>query len=315
MMGSKDFTNGTKKMSEKTKTVLCFLFFILTVLVRIYFEMEVFAKRSLFGYFVVVHHSCWYMFVFYYFSACNRYILGMNPAKIKYTAFLSPVIMIPVIHAAISGNKLDLGYLDGNLKDNLFHMVTLYYKHPKNGEFFIEMVVLLILFIVGSWFISKSVKKTLLNVLVGFYGCMMLAGFHFFGVAPKTRAYFKITTALKNHQLMSLIYFSFAVLFFIIYSYPEIKSYLKSEKIRWMITVCAGIFLSITVNILFFQKFYQKTPQFADYLLMLVPYSVFAAGINSMDGAVSSKFKSGRFFPLFFGFIATMIVAGIYFRI
>ncbi len=302
-------------MSEKTKTILCFLFFLFVILSRIYLETEIFSRRSFFSYFVVIHHSCWYIFVFYYFSSCNRYILNMSPSKIKYTALLSPVVMIPVIHAAISGKNLDLGYLDGNFRQNLYYMATLYWNHPKNGEFFIEMIVLLILFSVGSYVISKSIKKTFLNIFVGFYGCMMLAGLHLFGVAPRTRAYFKINTALKNHQLLSLIYFSLAILFFLVYSYPEIKSYLKSEKIRWLITVSAGVLLSITVNLLFFQKFYRKPPQISDYLLMIVPYTVFAVGINSMDKTVSSKFKAGKFFPIFFAVVGIAIVTGIYLRV
>ncbi len=302
-------------MSEKTKTVLCFLFFIAVILTRIYFETSVFASKSFFNYFVVIHHLCWYIFVFYYFSSCNRYILKMSPSKIRYTALLSPVIMIPVVHAAISGKNLDLGYLDGSLKENLIHMATLYRNHPKNGEFFIEMVILLAIFIAGSWFFSKSWKRTLLNVLAGFYGSMIFAGLHLFGVAPRTKAYFPINTALQNHQLMSLIYFSLAVLFFLIYSYPEIRSYLLHDKIRWLITLFAGILLSLTLNLMFFEKFYLKSPRFFDYLLMLFPYMVLLAGTNSIDSSVNGKFKAGRFFPSFFSVVGILIITGIYLRI
>jgi hypothetical protein len=302
-------------MSEKAKTVLLFLFFVFVVLLRIYLETDVFAKRSFFGYFVVFHHFFWYTFVFFYFSICNRYILGMNLSKIKYTVFITPVIMIPVIHSAISGNNLDLKYLDGSLIQNFYHMVTLYWKHPKNSGFFIEMVVLLLFFTAGSWLVSRSLTKTVFNIFIGFYGCMVFAGLHLFGVAPRTKAYFKINTALKNHELLSLIYFSLAVIVFLIYSYPEIKSHFKDEKIRWIITFSSGILLSITVNLLFFENLYLKPPRFADYIIMTVPYAAFVSGINSLDKTVSNKFKTGRFFPLFFSISGTMIVLGIYLRV
>jgi hypothetical protein len=298
-------------MSEKTKIFLLYIFLFAVVLTRIYLETAMFSRRYFFSYFVTIHHFCWYMFVFHYFAMCSRYVLGMKRESVKYFALLSPVIFIPLIHSCFTEKKMNLEYLWGDLSRVLFNIATLYKFHPKNSFFFIEMAILLVIFIAGSWFISKSVRRTILNVIIGFYGSMILAGLHLFGVYPRTKAYFKIHTSLKNHPLLSLIYFSLFIAVFIIFSYPEIKkAFLKSKK-SYLTAIAAAILISIPAALFGLVHFTGKPPQPADIFLIAVPFTALSTGITAMIKNNSTGFVAGRFFPFVFSLISVLILSGI----
>ena len=104
-------------MSEKAKTISLYSFLFVVILTRVFLETAVFSKSYFFGYFVTIHHFCWYLFVFFYFSACCRYILGMKRESVKYLTLLSPVIFTPLVYAYFSGEKLRLQYMEGDLKE------------------------------------------------------------------------------------------------------------------------------------------------------------------------------------------------------
>lgn len=205
--------------------------------------------------------------------------------------------------------------MEGDLKEVLFHMVTFYKFHPKNSQFFIEMIILLIIFIAGSWFISKSIRRTLLNVVIGFYGAAMFAGLHLFGIYPRTKAYFKIHTVLKNHQLLALIYLSFAITVFVIYSYPEIKKAFSKEKFKYIVFFVTGICFSILSAKYGFEFFYGKVPETADKFLMTTPFVILAVSLFPIFGKSSNSFVAGKFFPAVFSIISILIVTGIYLQV
>ena len=300
---------------NKKKETSFFIFFAVVVFIRIVLETAVFSKKHYFGYFVTLHHFSWYMFVFFYFCMCARHILGMKTEKIRYLALLSPVIFVPIIHSVITGKRLALEYLRGNFSSVVFDFLTLYRFNKRNSEFFYEMLILLTVFVIGSWFISKDFRRTLLNVIFGFYGSMVLAGLHLFGVYPKTKAYFRIYTSLKNHQLMALIYFSLSMLVLLIYNLPENRKRFLENKVRFIIAVSIGVIFSLAFNFLFFESLYGKVPRVADMFLMCVLYAVVAVAFFSLSKRVSSTLRAGIFFPVFLILFSASIVVGIYSRI
>lgn len=302
-------------MSEKAKTISLYSFLFVVIITRIVLETAYFAQNYFFGYFVTLHHFCWYLFVFFYFSLCCRYILGMKRESVKYLTLASPVIFIPVLSAYLKNEKLQLAYLKGDLGDVLFNVSTLFKFHEKNSEFFPEMVILLIVFIAGSWLISKSVKRTALNVLFGFYGAAIFAGLHLFGVFPKTKAYFKIHTVLRNHQLLALIYLSFAITVFVVYSFPEIKKAFSKEKFKYIVFLVTGICFSILSAKYMFEFFYGKVPETADKILMTTPFVILAVSLFPIFGKNSNSFVAGKFFPAVFSIISILIVTGIYLQV
>lgn len=302
-------------LSEKTKDIILYLFLYFIIFIRVFLETAVFSQRQFFFYFVVIHHFCWYLALFYYYAFFARYLLKIKRENISFLALLSPVIFIPLIYSYFSNTQLNLQYLQGDLSDVLFHMITFYKFHQNNSHFFIEMLILFIVFSVGSWIISKSVSRSLLNVLFGFYGSMIFAGLHLFGVYPATKAYFKINTAFKNHQLLTLIYFLIFLIVFFLYSFPEIKQNIKKNKIKYSIAVFSGVVISLTISFLLLGRVYETELTFVDVILLIFPFVTLSVSLTNLWKENSKELINGRFFPIFFGTISLLIIFGISFNI
>ena len=294
------------KNHSKIIEILLFIFLFLVIFSRVYLETAVFAKKPFFSYFVATHHCAWFTFVFFYFALCARYILGLKPEKIPYLALFSPVIHIPLLHAWISGESLRLQYLRGDFSKAFFDILTLYKFSEKNSQFFFEMLALLVIFAVLSYIVSRSILRSILNIIVGFYGSMFLAGMQFFGVAPRTKAYFPLHTVFKNHILLSLVYFSFVILAFSICFFPEIKALFKRDFKPLGIALCAGFFATLVMF-----KFWQKPLNIADLILLTLTCSTAVGSTVLLQK--ETNLPGGRFFPFVFLAVSLILILGIIF--
>ncbi|MBO7128096.1 hypothetical protein J6W78_11225 [bacterium] len=304
-MNFNDFLKN-KKYAKIIEIVL-FIFLFSVIFSRVYLETAIFAKKPFFSYFVATHHCAWFTFVFFYFALCARYILGLKPEKIPYLTLLSPVIYIPLLHAWITGANLRLQYMRGDFSKALLDILTLYKFSEKNSQFFFEMLALLIIFAVLSYIVSRSVLRTVLNIIVGFYGSMFLAGMQFFGVAPRTKAYFPLNTVFKNHILLSLIYFTAVIIAFTTCFFPEIKTLVKRDFKPLGMALVPGIFAPF---IMF--NFLEKSLPVADAILLAVTcYTTLCSMIFLQK---ETNLPGGRFFPLVFSAFPLVLILGIIFR-
>ena len=305
-MNFNDFLKN-KKHKRIIETCL-FIFLFCVIFSRVYLETAIFAKKPFFSYFVATHHCAWFTFVFFYFALCARHILGLKPEKIPYLALLSPVIYVPLIHAWISDENLRLQYLRGDFSKIVFDMATFYWFSEKDSQFFFEMIALLIAFIALSYFISRSVVRTIINIIVGFYGSMFLAGIQFFGVAPRTQAVFKIHTVFKNHVFLSLIYFSAVVIAFTICFFPEIKTLVKRDIKPLGMALVPGILIPP-----FMFNFLEKSlNNIADVILLAVTCTTTLFSMIFLQK--ETNLPGGRFFPFVFSAFPLVLILGIIFR-
>ena len=286
--------------------IILFVFLFSVIFSRVYLETAVFAKQPYFSYFVATHHCSWFTFVFFYFALCARYILGLKPEKIPYLAIFSPVIYVPLFHAWISGEKLKLQYLRGDFSKMVTDIFTFYWFSDQDSFFFFEMVALLIIFAVLSYIVSRSVFRTILNMIVGFYGSMFLAGIQFFGVAPRTKAVFKIHTVFRNHVLLSLVYFSAVIIAFSICFFPEINALVKRDLKPLGIALCAGFFSPLVMF-----SFWQKPLNIADIILLTVTCSTAVGSVVLLQK--ETNLPGGRFFPVVFSAVSLILILGIIF--
>ena len=297
------------KTLKKVQGILPFIFLFSVIFSRIYIETAILAKKPFFSYFVATHHFCWFLFVFFYFAICCRFILGIKAEKIPLLAILSPVIFVPLIHAFITGKGLRLQYLRGNFSDILFDIFTFYKFNRQDSEFFFEMLILLILFATLSYIISKNIFRTILNIAVGFYGSMFLAGIQFFGVYPRTQAFFAVHTVFKNHILLSLIYFSASLAAFSICFFPEIKNSLKDRIPLFSAALTGGIISAFAILAVISLKV--KALNAADFALLTVPWLTIVLSIATLKNGYT--LPSNRFFPLFFSVFSLILLLGILF--
>ena len=295
------------KKYEKIIGATLFVFLFCVIFSRVYLETEIFAKKPFFSYFVATHHCAWFTFVFFYFALCARYILGLKPDRIPYLALLSPVIYVPLIHAKIAGTPLKLQYMRGDFSKILFDIVTFYRFSEQDSQFFFEMIALFIAFAALSYFISRSVTRTILNIIIGFYGSMFLAGIQLFGVAPRTQAVFKINTVFKNHVFLSLVYFTAVIIVFSICFFPEIKTLVKRDLKPLLMALCAGIIVPIVMF-----SFWQKSANIADIILLTVTCTTAVGSAVLLQKG--TNLPGGRFFPFVFSAFPLVLILGIIFR-
>ena len=295
---------------SKIIEILLFVFLFLAIFSRVYLETAVFAKKAYFSYFVAIHHCSWFTFVFFYFALCARYILGLKPDKIPYLALFSPVIHIPLLHAWISGEKLKLQYLRGDFSKMVTDIFTFYWFSDQDNFFFFEMIALLIIFAVLSYIVSRSVLRTILNIIIGFYGSMFLAGIQFFGVAPRTKAVFKIHTVFRNHILLSLIYFTAVIIAFSICFAPEIKALFKRDLKPLLLSLICAICTAFTALFLISMKL--KPLHTADFILLTVLWTVLVSSLTVLKKGTS--LPGNRFFPALFSAVSLIIMLGIIFK-
>ena len=299
--------------NEKTRKIIeisLFVFLFIVIFSRVFLETAVFAQKPYFAYFVATHHCAWFTFVFFYFALCARYILGLKPEKIPYLSLFSPVIFIPLLHALISGSKLKLQYIRGDFSKALFDILTLYKFSEQDSVFFFEMLALLLIFAVLSYIVSRSVLRTVLNIIIGFYGSMFLAGLQLFGVAPRTKAYFPLHTVFKNHILLSLIYFTAVIITFSICFFPEIKNLVKRDLKPFAIALAAGIVSALAI--LFVISFKLKPLNITDFILLSVVWTTLA--ISAVLLKKGTSLPGGRFFSLLFSAYSIVLILGIIFK-
>ena len=295
---------------SKIIEISLFIFLFLVIFSRVYLETAVFAKKPYFSYFVATHHCAWFTFVFFYFALCARYILGLKPDKIPYLAVFSPVIYVPLIHAWISGENLKLQYLRGDFSKMVADIFTFYWFSERDSKFFFEMIALLIIFAVLSYIVSRSISRTILNIIIGFYGSMFLAGIQFFGVAPRTKAVFKIHTVFRNHILLSLIYFTAVIIAFSICFAPEIKALFKRDTKPLLISLICGICTAFTALFVISMKF--KAMNTADFILLTVLWTVFVTSLTVLKKGTG--LPGNRFFPALFSAFSLVLILGIIFK-
>ena len=307
-MNCHDFLKNKKH--AKIIEICLFVFLFLVIFSRVYLETAVFARKPYFSYFVATHHCAWFTFVFFYFALCARYILGFKPDKIPYLAIFSPVIYVPLLHAWISGENLKLQYLRGDFSKMVADIFTFYWFSERDSYFFFEMIALLIIFTVLSYIVSRSVLRTLLNIIIGFYGSMFLAGIQFFGVAPRTKAVFKIHTVFKNHILLSLIYFTAVIITFSICFAPEIKALFKRDMKPLLISLICGICTAFTAIFVISMKL--RPLHIADFILLTVLWTVLVSSATVLKKGTT--LPGNRFFPALFSAFSLVLILGIIFR-
>lgn len=222
--------------------VACLL--IVTFIVfRIYFELSIFADKSHMD--LYLHHFFWFTSVFFWFAATARYILKVPVERLHRIGWGAPLVLIPVLHAWLTGSPLDLAYLPVD-EDFFFHLLTLNYFHPRNHHQFFTLAPLLIITTTASFALTRSLYRTLFAILLGFYASYIVLGLHLFGAAPRSKAYILLPTAFTNQKLLAVIYLLVSLVLCVILFIPEIVAFLRrSNAMRIAIFTVVGILIGI----------------------------------------------------------------------
>jgi hypothetical protein len=255
------------------RTLILFLFFCSVVLTRNYLETYILAQKAFGSYYVTLHHCSWYYFVVLFYMVSYRYIALASKEVVSHFFLISPLILIPLIYAVITGSPMDLAYLKGKtVGETAFQILILMYGHERNQHVFYELAILVTSMTISSYYFSRSYWRTILNVVVAFYGSFIIGGIHWVGVYPKTKAIFKIHTVFRNHHLLSMVYFGACVLFFFILVLPELKAFFDRNKLRKYLTFLGvGLLFFVLISIYSLNIGYVVAPRISDYLFLILP--------------------------------------------
>jgi len=289
---------------------LCFVFLFLVIISRVYVETALLARSSFFNYYVFFHHFCWFLFVFFWFAFCARAILKIPIEKIPLLAFFSPVVFAPVADALIKGEKLRLNYLQGGFWENIFDMVTFYRFSLRDRSFFYEMVLLCAVFIIVSYLASRSVRRTVLNLIFGFFGSMILAGVQYFGVSRGTKAFLYVPSCFKNHIFLYFLYLSALFVVFCLLFLPEITEIVKKKPKYYLVLFYVSLLLEavLTVSRLRFSN--GCSFHIADCLVTFFPLLALTLSAATLVRREKYGLLLGRFFPIFFVILSICEIVG-----
>lgn len=290
--------------------ILCFVFLLLVIFSRIYIETALMAKRPFFNYYVFFHHLCWFLFVFFWFAFCARAILRIPIEKIPLLALFSPVVFAPLADAFVKGEKLRLNYLQGGFLENIFDMVTFFRFSQRDSYFFYEMVLLCSVFIVLSYIASRSVMRTLLNLVCGFFGAMILAGVHYFGVSRGTKAVWHVASCFKNHIFLYFLYFSALIVAFCLLFLPELLKTVKKKTGYYSALSGAALLLDVLLATLRLRFSGGCSFHIADSLVTFLPLLALTLSAAALIRGEDHGPLLGRFFPVFFGILSICEIVG-----
>lgn len=222
-----------------------FIVFSFIVLSRNILETTVFSKEFFFSYEVILHHFHWYLSAALLYLLSLRHIAGAELSVLPRFSIAGFILFIPLLHGVFSGYLLQLEYIrGGSVLYVTKQMASLMYNHPTNRFFFYEILFLLVGYSASAWLFSRSILRTFLTVLFGYYGTMLIAGLQWFGVGKTSFAYIAVNTTLSTHQMLASIYFIMAVFVMIGIIFPEVRSHVKEHtpvsKQHWKSYIAGG---------------------------------------------------------------------------
>ncbi len=244
------------------KSVCVSVFLLSIILLRVYLELAVFSHRL--DYHLFIHHFFWFTSVFLWFVATPRYLLKVPVERLHLIGWGAPLVLIPVLHAWMTGSPLDLAYLPVD-EDFFFHLLTLNYFHPRNHHQFFTLAPLLLITLTAAIALTRSLYRTLGAILIGFYGSYIVLGLHLFGAAPRSKAFILLPTVFTNQKLLAVIYLLVSLVLCVILFIPEITAILRRGIVLRM-----AIFAVVSVAIGIFGTSYQSYRSLTSIDMILV---------------------------------------------
>ncbi|HOO90070.1 MAG TPA: hypothetical protein PLA74_04535 [Syntrophales bacterium] len=181
------------------------LFFILCAGLRCYLETGVFGKAELFSYYTLLHHVLWYLSAMLGAMLTLHLILKAEFRDLNWLFYGAVLFFIPVLYAHLTGQPLQLKYLDPDVLDIVKNSLSACLLHPKNKPQFLEIILIDTGVFVYSFFLTRNVKKAIIATLA-LHVVLTLFGIKWFYSREGSAGVIRISTRLPNHVWMSLIW-------------------------------------------------------------------------------------------------------------
>lgn len=187
------------------RCVLPIVFFIFVASYRCILETRYWAAHPFFSYYTLLHHVLWVACMILMIVGLAHCFLREPPARLLWLFYGSGVLIIPLLWATVTQESLALCYMNDSPARLLLHTVTFNWTYPPNRPLTVELIAIFVGMLAIGFYRSHSVLRALgLPVCVHVVGCLF--AIHWFGCAPYATSFIKISTAMGNHILLSVIY-------------------------------------------------------------------------------------------------------------
>ncbi len=222
--------NAIIKFYKDNNFLITYLFFFAVTSARFFWEAHfsdfVDAENLFF------HHHYWFVFVFFLFLLNFKYILKLEPEKMIWTAFLSPLIFIPIIYNILfkGGGVMKLNYLSAmNFSEYIKDLFTFLLFSDINKPVSVELLLITISIFSFGYMLTKNIKRSLFCALSCYFSLMILAGTSI--IAPKKPefALIVVDSQLKLQNFFSFLYFNAATIAATALFFNSLKTFLNDR--------------------------------------------------------------------------------------
>ncbi len=305
------FLTRWERIAFPWRMLMLFGVFELFAAGRVFVEMRILSDNN--NPVVAVHRFLWYTYVFLFFAACYRRLLGAPFGKLMYLSLGGMILFIPPVYAVFFGHPFKLNYLVSQEPMEIAReLLTLHYGHEKNFLMFPELFTLLVGTITISWYFSRSVPKTVLNTVVAFYGAFLSAGLCWFSVEESHDAVWRFTAMFRAQQFYALQFLSGIVVLSGLLFLPELKEWLR-RSVPWRRTILPG-FLFCAVYLLFeylIAPRHDRPLMAPDMAVIVLPVFWLSVAPSLLtDRTVPA---AAKIYALWFALFALLLMAGVLF--
>jgi hypothetical protein len=252
---------------SKNRYLAGYLFFFSVTTVRFFWETHFSDFVDLENLFF--HHHYWFLFVFLLFFLNFKYILKLEPSKMIWTAFLSPVIFIPIIYNIIfrGGGTMRLNYLSAmNFNEYMRDVFTFLLFSDVNKPVSVELLLITVSIFAFGYVFIRNIKRSFFCAISCYLSLIILAGTSIIAPEKPEFALVVVESSLKLQKFFSFLYFNAATITATVLFFNPLKNFLSDKRtlfcliIFFIVTFIAAQFLqdgfSLTDRILLISHFF-----------------------------------------------------------
>ncbi|MBU0992867.1 MAG: hypothetical protein KJ737_10280 [Proteobacteria bacterium] len=214
------------------------LFYLISVSLRCFLETRILSTQDDFGYYTLLHHVLWYLTSILAVMLFLSVYLKLSPRKLLWLFYGGVIVFIPVIHAALSQEPMDLEYFTGSVKEVISFSLTAAWGFTRNRPQFFAIIVLDIGIFLTGYYYSRKWHKALMTV-IGTHCILTIIGTKWFGKYDVPETVVLINTHLPGHVFMALIWLQSVTLLTLILLYREHSKFFSRKKI--LLSILKGI--------------------------------------------------------------------------
>jgi hypothetical protein len=178
--------------------------------------------------FVNLQYVFWFLSTYLMIFACFRYVAGADPRRALYLALSAPVLLIPIIAAALSGTQTEFLFLSYSDPDLWSSLASLMYFSSANHNLFYEIVLIAVVMPCIAFLFCRNILRSLATFVCFYLSLAFVQAFLYVCSAP--RCVFVVESDIPISIFVCYYCIVFVTGWLLIFLYPEFEEYRKSDS-------------------------------------------------------------------------------------